>query len=66
MKKNEGTIDRVVRIFIAVVAVVVGMSVLDGAWSIVAYVVAAVMAFTAIAGMCPLYKVFGINTCKIS
>ncbi|MGZ7495864.1 YgaP family membrane protein [Corynebacterium sp. ZY180755] len=64
MGKNESLLDRGIRVVIAAVAVVLGVYVLSGVWSVVAYIVAAVMAVTAIAGICPLYKVFGVNTCK--
>jgi hypothetical protein len=64
MGKNESLLDRGIRVVIAAVAVVLGVYVLSGVWSVVAYIVAAVMVVTAIVGICPLYKVFGVNTCK--
>lgn len=64
MGKNESPLDRGIRVVIASVAVVLGVYVLSGVWSAVAYIVAAVMVVTAIVGICPLYKVFGVNTCK--
>ena len=64
MGKNESPLDRGIRVVIAVGAVVLGLSALSGVWSVVAYIIAAVMAVTAIVGICPLYKVFGVNTCK--
>lgn len=64
MGKNESLLDRGIRVVIAAVAVVLGVYVLSGVWSAVAYIVAAVMVVTAIVGICPLYKVFGVNTCK--
>ncbi|MCB0376981.1 MAG: DUF2892 domain-containing protein [Bdellovibrionales bacterium] len=59
MKANEGTIDRVVR-------VVVGLGVLSlafvGPQTPVGYIGIIPLA-TGIVGFCPLYKVFGWNTC---
>ncbi|AZA14221.1 DUF2892 domain-containing protein [Corynebacterium choanae] len=65
MKRNESTIDRLGRAIVAVAAVVGAMAT-TGVWSIVLWVVAAIMAVTAVAGFCPLYTLFRINTCKVS
>ena len=63
MKKNENNTDRIVRGVVAV-AVAIGAVLTSGVLSIVLWVVAAIMAVTAVAGFCPLYTLFGINTCK--
>ena len=62
MKRNESSLDRVIRVVIAAAAV--GGAVLVGASSIVGIallVVAAVMLVTAAIGWCPLYSLFGIS-----
>ena len=63
MKRNEGTLDRVIRVVIAAAAVA-GAAALgfSSVWGIVLLVVAAVMLVTAAVGTCPLYSVFGIST----
>lgn len=66
MKVNEGTIDRVVRVVLAVVLVAAGFFGTRGVWSIVLYVLAAIMLVTGAVGTCPLYMPFGINTAKKS
>lgn len=66
MKLNMGTVDRVVRVVIAIVLVAAGLLATTGVWSIVLYVLAAVMLVTAAIGSCPLYIPFGINTAKKS
>ena len=64
MTKNEGTIDRVVRIVIAAVAFAIAAAVgFSTAGDIVLAVVGIVMLVTAAVGFCPIYKVFGFNTC---
>lgn len=63
MKKNENNTDRIVRGVVAVAAAI-GAVLTSGALSIVLWVFAAIMAVTAVAGFCPLYTLFGINTCK--
>ncbi|WP_314930249.1 DUF2892 domain-containing protein [Corynebacterium argentoratense] len=63
MKKNENNTDRIVRGVVAV-AGAIGAVLTSGVLSIILWVVAAIMAVTAVAGFCPLYTLFGINTCK--
>ena len=64
MHRNEGNLDRIVRLVIAAVAVGVGVVVGFGSVvGIIAAVVAVVMVVTAAIGFCPLYAVLGVNTC---
>lgn len=64
MKKNMGTLDRVIRIVLAVVFVALGLFVFGSTSviSIVLYVLAAVFLVTSAAAVCPLYMPFKINT----
>ncbi len=64
MKTNESNADRIIRFVIAIIAAVVAWKT-AGAISVIAWIVAAIMALTAIVGFCPLYRVFGISTCKV-
>lgn len=65
MTKNVGTIDRIIRAAIGVVAVTVSINVGIGTvCGIVFIVVAAVALLTAVAGFCPLYRVLNVNTAK--
>lgn len=67
MNKNTGNADRAVRVVVAVVAVVAAFLLGFGSvGGIILLVVAAVMLVTAAVGFCPLYRVFGINTCKVA
>jgi Inner membrane protein YgaP-like, transmembrane domain len=65
MKKNMGTIDRVLRI---ILAVVVGIFYFTGSISgtaaIVLGVFAVIFLVTGATGFCPLYAPFGISTIK--
>lgn len=65
MKRNESTIDRVIRAVLGVAFVAIGLTV-GGTLAVVLYVLAAVMLVTALAGFCPLYHLLGIDTCKLS
>ena len=64
MKKNMGTTDRIIRLSVAgILALLWFQNIVTGTWGIVMLAVAAVFAITAIAGFCPLYTLFGINSC---
>lgn len=64
MRKNSGTADRLIRLIIAAaIAVLYFTNVLTGTLAIVLLVVAGVFVLTSIIGFCPLYVLFGINTC---
>jgi zinc transporter ZupT len=63
MLTNEGTVDRVIRLVVAVVAAVAAFSVGAGSvLGIILLVVGAVMLLTAVTGFCPLYRVLGLRT----
>ena len=65
MKKNMGTIDKVIRILIAVViAVLFFAHVITGILGIVLIILAVIFVLTSLIGICPLYLPFGIKTCK--
>ncbi len=63
MKKNIGTIDKVIRILVAVVfAVLYFTKVIPGTLGIILLVLAAVFVLTSLISFCPLYWPFGIST----
>lgn len=63
MGRNEGLVDRGIRITIAMVALVAGLSTgLGSLVSTIFLVVAAIMFITGVVGFCPLYTIFRINT----
>ncbi len=66
MKKNVGTIDKVIRLIIAVVAVYFAYKGgFEAAWSgYVLYAVGAIMLFTILTSSCPLYSIVGKSTAK--
>ena len=65
MKKNMGSMDRIVRV---VAAIVLGalyfMDVLTGTLATVAVAVSVIFLLTSAVGTCGLYIPFGISTCK--
>jgi hypothetical protein len=64
MNKNMGTIDRVVRIVIALVfAALYFTGTVTGTLGIVLLVLGGVFVATSIISFCPLYSIFGLSTC---
>ncbi len=65
MKKNMGIADRIIRIIIAAVVVVLYFTgIISGTLGIVLLVLSGVFALTSLISFCPLYIPFGIKTCK--
>lgn len=65
MKKNMGSTDKIIRILLAAVLVILYFTdVATGTLGIIALVVAAVMVLTSLVSFCPLYPILGMNTCK--
>ncbi len=66
MKTNIGTTDRIIRVIIAAILVILYFTnVATGTLGIVFLVGAIVLLITTLTGFCGLYKPFGINTCKV-
>ncbi len=66
MKKNVGSIDKIARIIIAVVAGYFAKThAFDASWiNYLLYAVTAIMLLTAVVGTCPIYSVLGMKTNK--
>jgi len=66
MTKNMGSADRVVRLFMAAIAVFLYYNgTLTGTMGILALVLAAVFALTSLVSFCPLYALVGLSTCPM-
>jgi hypothetical protein len=66
MNANVGNADKILRVVVAAVAAVLAFVVGAGTvGGIILLVVAVVMLGTAAVGFCPLYRLFGISTCKV-
>ena len=63
MKKNMGSLDRILRVVVAaVIAILYFTQVISGTVAIVLLVLALVFVLTSTMGVCPLYLPFGLNT----
>jgi hypothetical protein len=67
MKTNENTIDRIIRILLAIaLGTAVALKAVTGIAAIISVVVAVVLLLTGAIGICGIYALFGLSTCKIS
>ena len=65
MKKNLGTLDKLIRLVIAAIFVVLYfMGIVSGTLGIVLLVLAGVFVVTSLISFCPLYTVLGLNSGK--
>ena len=65
MKKNMGTADKVIRILVAVVVLILYFTnVISGTLAVILLILAGILVVTSLLGTCPLYLLFGINTAK--
>jgi hypothetical protein len=65
MKKNMGSIDKTIRVLLALVFVVLYFtSTVTGTLGLVLLVLAGIFLLTSLIGTCALYIPFGISTCK--
>lgn len=63
MKANMGSVDRIVRIILAVVmGVLYFQGIVAGTLGIVLVVAAVIFALTSLISFCPLYPIFGLST----
>jgi hypothetical protein len=61
MKTNEGTIDRALRVAVGILLLALTLTNTIGMWGWIGVV----PLLTGAIGWCPLYTVFGINTCSM-
>jgi hypothetical protein len=65
MKKNVGSIDKIVRYLLAVILVVLYFThVITGLIGIIGLVLAVVFVLTALIGFCPIWWTIKVNTSK--
>ena len=64
MKKNMGSIDRIIRIALAIVmSVLYFIGTVTGTLGIVLLAFSAVFVLTSLVGFCPLYTLLGFSSC---
>jgi hypothetical protein len=65
MKKNMGSTDKVIRIVIAIgIALLYYFNIIEGTLAYILMALAIIFIVTSFINFCPLYTLFGVNTCK--
>lgn len=65
MKRNESNQDRGIRAVVGIIALLSGLFAVGGFLRALLIIVGLVLVITAAVGFCPLYRLLGINTCKV-
>ena len=64
MKKNMGGLDKIIRVILALVAgLLVYFEVVNDIVAYILLTLAAIFVLTSLIGFCPLYGVFGLDSC---
>ena len=61
MTRNEGTVDRTLRVVLGLVLIALALTGRFTPWGWIGVI----PLLTGLVGTCPLYSLFGINTCKL-
>jgi len=65
MKKNMGTVDKVIRIMVAVIILILYFTqVISGTLAVILLILAGIFVVTSLLGFCPLYLLLGLSTRK--
>ncbi len=65
MEKNMGMIDRIIRIIVALLVLILYIAGFISGWTaIILGIIAVIFLLTSVISMCPLYKPLGISTKK--
>lgn len=63
MKRNMGSLDKIIRVVIAaVIATLFLTNVITGTIGIILLVLAGIFVLTSLVSFCPIYAIFGMNT----
>jgi hypothetical protein len=65
VKKNLGTVDRLVRAIVAELCILLAFFWAGREWEIPLYLIAVVMLFQAVTGTCGAYRLLGRNSCEM-
>jgi uncharacterized MAPEG superfamily protein len=66
MNKNMGNLDKLIRVLLAMVFVVLYLTgTVTGSLGLALVAIAVLFILTSLVSFCPLYTIFGINTCSI-
>lgn len=65
MKKNMGSIDKIIRLIIAaVIGVLFLTNIISGTLGVILLALAGIFVLTSVISFCPLYTLLGVSTCS--
>lgn len=64
-KPNVGRPDRSIRVMVGFAVLTLAVFSLSGTWATIAGVVGLILMATGFVGFCPIYRLFGLNTCSV-
>jgi len=65
MKKNVGSVDKIIRLLLAAVFIILFFThVVIGIFGYILLALAAIFILTSLFSFCPIWMMFGIKTCK--
>ncbi len=66
MKKNMGTLDKIIRIVLAIIfAILYFTGTITGTIALILLVLGVIFVITSLISFCPLYAIFGLRTCPL-
>ena len=68
MKKNVGNIDKIIRLVMVIGISYIAYSIeFEDLWMTYAlWIIAAILLLTVLTSWCPIFKIFGLNSCKVA
>ena len=63
--KNQNNKDRLIRLIVALLLIPTPLLFGESNWSIFAGILGVALLFNSLSGNCYVYRLFGINTCRI-
>jgi len=65
MKRNEGSTDRIIRVILGIVLIIIGWLVLgNSTLGVILDIIGVILLITAITGFCAIYRLLGVSTIK--
>lgn len=65
MKNNMSSYDKLIRLGLSIVLIILYYKqIITGTFGILCLVIAFLLTLTSLISFCPVYKIFGISTCK--
>jgi hypothetical protein len=65
MKKNVGSIDKIIRLLLAAFFIILFvLNLVSGIFGYILLVLAVILILTSLFSFCPIWMIFGVKTCK--